>query len=90
VHGRAASGDIGFAETFIAGDWTTPCLTSLLKVFIVNRKEVDDVIYGTWAGRMFYRVKHLLNRNTAPTARRTSTPTTTWAMRSTSCGWTAR
>ncbi len=58
------SGDIGFAETFIAGDWTTPCLTSLLKVFIVNRKEVDDVIYGSWAGRMFYRIKHLLNRNT--------------------------
>ena len=58
------SGDIGFAETFIAGDWSTPCLTSLLEVFILNRKEVEDVIYGTWAGRMFYRGKHLLNRNT--------------------------
>ena len=58
------SGDIGFAETYIAGDWTTPHLTDLLQVLIVNRKEVEDVIYGTWLGRFAYRVKHLLNRNT--------------------------
>ena len=58
------SGDIGFAESFIAGDWTTPHLTELLRVFIVNRKEVEDVIYGTWLGRFAYRIKHLLNRNT--------------------------
>ncbi len=58
------SGDIGFAESYIAGDWTTPSLTDLLKVFIRNRKDVEDVIYGSWAGRLLYRVKHLLNRNT--------------------------
>ena len=58
------SGDIGFAESFIAGDWTTPHLTELLQVFIINRKEIDDVIYGSWLGRLVYRVKHLLNRNT--------------------------
>ncbi len=58
------SGDIGFAESYIAGDWTTPHLTDLLQVFIVNRKEVEDMIYGTWLGRFAYRIKHLLNRNT--------------------------
>ncbi len=58
------SGDIGFAESYIAGDWTTPHLTELLQVFIVNRQEVEDVIYGTWLGRLAYRVKHMLNRNT--------------------------
>ena len=58
------SGDIGFAESFIAGDWTTPHLTELLRVLIINRKEVEDVIYGTWLGRFAYRIKHLLNRNT--------------------------
>ncbi len=58
------SGDIGFAESYIAGDWTTPHLTELLRVLIVNRKEVEDVIYGTWLGRFAYRLKHLLNRNT--------------------------
>jgi cyclopropane-fatty-acyl-phospholipid synthase len=58
------SGDIGFAETFIAGDWTTPNLTELLRVLIKNRAEVESVIYGTWAGRLMYRIKHLLHRNT--------------------------
>ena len=58
------SGDIGFAESFMAGDWTTPHLTELLRVLIINRKEVDDMIYGTWLGRFAYRIKHLLNRNT--------------------------
>ncbi len=58
------SGDIGFAESYIAGDWTTPSLTDLLKVFIANREQVESVIYGSWAGRLLYRMKHLLNRNT--------------------------
>jgi cyclopropane-fatty-acyl-phospholipid synthase len=58
------SGDIGFAETYIAGDWTTPQLADLLRVFIVNRREIEDVIYGTWAGRLLHRLRHLLNRNT--------------------------
>ncbi|NML85568.1 cyclopropane-fatty-acyl-phospholipid synthase family protein [Polaromonas sp.] len=58
------SGDIGFAESYMAGDWTTPHLTDLLQVFILNRKEVEDAIYGSWLGRLAYRIKHLLNRNT--------------------------
>ena len=58
------SGDIGFAESYIAGDWTTPHLSDLLQVLIANRNEVEDVIYGSWLGRFVYRVKHLLNRNT--------------------------
>ena len=57
------SGDIGFAETYIAGDWSTPSLTDLIKVFISNRAVVEEAIYGTWTGRLFFRIKHLLNRN---------------------------
>jgi cyclopropane-fatty-acyl-phospholipid synthase len=58
------SGDIGFAESFIAGDWSTPNLTDLLRVLVKNRKQVEDVIYGTWFGQLAYRIKHLLHRNT--------------------------
>jgi len=58
------SGDIGFAEAYIAGDWSTPQLTDVLRLFVANRREVEDVIYGTWLGRLAYRIKHLLNRNT--------------------------
>jgi cyclopropane-fatty-acyl-phospholipid synthase len=57
------SGDIGFAESYIAGDWRTPSLSELLRVMIQNRRVVEDLIYGSWWGRMFYRVRHLLNRN---------------------------
>jgi cyclopropane-fatty-acyl-phospholipid synthase len=58
------SGDIGFAETFIAGHWSTPNLTELLRLLVRNRAAVEQTIYGSWLGRLFYRVKHLLNRNT--------------------------
>ena len=58
------SGDIGFAESYIAGDWSTGHLTDLLQLFVANRVYIDEAIYGSWAGRLFYRVKHLLNRNT--------------------------
>lgn len=58
------SGDIGFAETYIAGDWTTPHLSDLLRLFIRNRQHIEDAIYGTWTGRLLYRIRHLLHRNT--------------------------
>jgi cyclopropane-fatty-acyl-phospholipid synthase len=57
------SGDIGFAETYIAGDWTTPDLTTLLTLFIANRDEIERVVYGSWWGSLLYRVRHLFNRN---------------------------
>jgi cyclopropane-fatty-acyl-phospholipid synthase len=58
------SGDIGFAESYMEGDWTTPDLTALLRLLITNRKHLDEVVYGHWWGRLAYRVKHWLNRNT--------------------------
>jgi len=57
------SGDIGFAESFIAGEWTTPDLATLLTLFIANRDEIESVVYGTWWGSLLYRAKHLFNRN---------------------------
>ena len=64
------SGDIGFAESYIAGDWTTPDLTGLMRLFLVNRREVEDLIFGTWWGRLAYRVRHLLNRNSKANSRK--------------------
>ena len=58
------SGDIGFAESFIAGDWTTNNLADLLQLLVANRRDMEEVIYGHWLGRLFYRVRHLLHRNT--------------------------
>lgn len=57
------SGDIGFAESYIAGDWTSPDLTTLLELLIVNREPLEALFYGSWWGSLLHRVKHLLNRN---------------------------
>ena len=57
------SGDIGFAESFVVGDWTTPDLTALLRVLVQNRTEVEQAIFGSWWGQLAYRIKHWLNRN---------------------------
>jgi len=64
------SGDIGFAESFIAGDWSTPDLTELLKLFAANRQAMESVIYGTWGGRLLYRIKHLLQHNSRANSRK--------------------
>lgn len=58
------SGDIGFAETYIAGDWSTPNLAELLRVMVRNRAEVEGIIFGSWAAGLVYRLKHWMHRNT--------------------------
>ena len=64
------SGDIGFAESYIEGRWTTPDLAALLKLFIANREAIESVVYGTWWGSLAYRIKHLLNRNSRKGSRK--------------------
>ncbi len=71
VFGAAlASGDIGFAESYIAGDWSTSDPAQLLSFFIRNRDTAENAIYGSFFGRLVYRLRHLLNRNTKAQARR--------------------
>lgn len=57
------SGDIGFAESYIAGDWTTPDLVALMKLMVANRDAVEAAVYGRWWGRLLHRARHLFNRN---------------------------
>jgi cyclopropane-fatty-acyl-phospholipid synthase len=64
------SGDIGFAEAYMDGDWTTPSLADLLRLFIANRREIESAIYGHWLGRLAYQVKHWLNRNNKTNSRK--------------------
>ena len=64
------SGDIGVAETYIRGDWTSPDLAALLRLFLVNREHIDKMIYGSWWGALLYRVKHAFNRNSRSGSKR--------------------
>ena len=64
------SGDIGFAETFIAGDWAASDLTALLALFNANREAMESAVYGTWWGSLLHRAKHLFNRNSRAGSKR--------------------
>ena len=64
------SGDIGFAEAYIDGGWSTPDLTDLIGLMIANREPIEAMFYGNWLGRLVYRVRHLLNHNSRSNSRR--------------------
>jgi cyclopropane-fatty-acyl-phospholipid synthase len=68
--GVLRSGDIGFAETWIAGLWTTPDLPALLRLLLANREQLEQAIYGRWWGGLWHRLRHLLNRNSLSGSRR--------------------
>ena len=57
------SGDIGFAEAYIDGQWDSPDLTVLLALLTANRAELESAVYGQWWGLLLYRLKHAFNRN---------------------------
>ncbi len=56
-------GDIGFAESYIRGEWNTSDLKTLLEIAIRNRTILEKAIYGSWYGSLIYRLKHWLRDN---------------------------
>ncbi len=73
----ALYGDIGFAESYLDGDWETPDLTSLVGWFILNLEHAPTLTGSQQAKslalnllRAANRLGHLLRPNTRATARR--------------------
>lgn len=73
----ALHGDIGFAESYIDGDWETPDLTSLVGWFVLNLEHAPTLTGSQRAKslalnllRAGNRLGHLLRPNTRATARR--------------------
>src|SRR5471032_558955 len=64
------SGDIGFAASFIAGDWRTDNLPALIELLVRNRDVIEALVYGSWWGSLLHRLKHLLNRNSRAGSRK--------------------
>jgi cyclopropane-fatty-acyl-phospholipid synthase len=64
------TGDIGFAEAYIAGRARTPDLAALLHLFVANRDALEQAIYGNRLAGLLYRIKHLLRPNTRRGSRR--------------------
>jgi cyclopropane-fatty-acyl-phospholipid synthase len=65
-----ASGDIGFAESYVAGHWTSPDLRALLELLIRNRTALESLVYGGFWGGLLHRLRHLMRRNTREGSRR--------------------
>ena len=57
-------GDIGMAEAYVRGDWSTPDLSQLLYVFCLNDDLVDSAFAGNALVRLCRRALHRLRRNT--------------------------
>jgi cyclopropane-fatty-acyl-phospholipid synthase len=70
VQAALRSGDIGFAEAYVDGDWTTDDPVRVLKYFVRNREAAESMIYGSFWGGLAYRLKHWLNRNTREQAKK--------------------
>lgn len=56
-------GDIGLGESYIKGQWESDNINKLIKFGIDNKAQLEQVIRGSFLKIIFYRMKHLLNRN---------------------------
>jgi len=63
-------GDIGFAESYIRGEWNTPDLKAVLELVIRNRTTLEKVIYGNWLGSLAYRLRHWFRDNSKSGSRK--------------------
>jgi cyclopropane-fatty-acyl-phospholipid synthase len=63
-------GDIGFAQSYIEGEWTSPHLTSVIRFAARNRDTLTSTLRGSGWMRALNRISHLLNANTRRGSRR--------------------
>ncbi len=63
-------GDIGFAEGYVAGDWTSPDPVAVIRVAARNTDELRRAVRGSRLVRSVDRIRHLLNANSRRGSRR--------------------
>lgn len=64
------AGDIGVAESYMAGEWDSPDVTAFLEFFCVNTEALETLFAGKPLMRLLQWFRHLLNRNTKRKAER--------------------
>jgi cyclopropane-fatty-acyl-phospholipid synthase len=65
-----ATGDIGFAEGYMAEEWDTPDLSALLRVFAANWAKLKRVTTGNPLASALNSIRHVLRANSRKGARR--------------------
>jgi len=59
----ATAGDIGFAESYMQGEWSADSLLNLFHLFMRNEATVDVAVAGSWRSRFNRFIQHWQNRN---------------------------
>ena len=63
-------GDIGFAESYMDGHWTSPDPPALIELAAVNQEALGDAVTGSLALRLLHRLRHGRHANTRRGSRR--------------------
>jgi cyclopropane-fatty-acyl-phospholipid synthase len=66
----ATGGDVGFAEAYIDGDWSSPDLTALIELSLRNEAAFAGLVDGPLPARLLNRLLHWLRANTRAGSRR--------------------
>lgn len=66
----ALRGDLGFAESWMDGDWTTSDLTAVIEFADRNYRALLRYVYGFRAMRAFSQLRHVLRANSRSGSRR--------------------
>lgn len=70
VRRMLSRGDIGFAEGYIAGDWSSTDVTALLELAALNRETIEARVRGNGVVRLYERLRHMMRANTKRGSRR--------------------
>jgi cyclopropane-fatty-acyl-phospholipid synthase len=63
-------GDVGFAESYISGDWTSPNLPAFIELAARNIEPLEAKIDGSFATRLIGRLRHFAHANTRTGSRK--------------------
>jgi cyclopropane-fatty-acyl-phospholipid synthase len=66
----ATRGHVGLGESYMAGDWDSPDLTSLLHCFAANQHALVEVYEGSWMNRLASLFSHRRRANTKAGSKR--------------------
>ena len=70
LHRILTGGDVGFADGYIAGDWSSPDLVALISLCAENVTRLQRTMDGFAPVRLFNRIRHLLRGNSRARARK--------------------
>lgn len=70
VNRLISAGDLGLAESYMAGEWSTPDLSALMQFGLANDQALGTTLQKTTLHRLFDRLRHAQRANTRCGSRR--------------------